>query len=463
MKSWFLSLIPVITVLSLSPSWVNAKPQKNIAQNVQDRAAQILSDEESQKYIPTPSIIPRLDIPTSAPLVIDIPQWDITRIFSSARGYMANSYTKPAYLQTLITKDGKRTITWEAIPYMIAPQSFINGDDTQDATLIHLLRQRLPDGRLGTWRWPIESLDISVEIIWVSKYAKIADDILIEKSLWAGTQFRIRDKNGVDYTVLATKYPQKGTSVPNIQTPYSEGLATPIVIEQGKKYFDSLTKQAQKDIMNVSWNSPELREYGSIMTQILGFVENINPTHLKLPEKYKDQIFAREMDKVLALLWANGAWAFRRSSQAWASGIMQIIGPTFTTLQSLYPSELFRSGFESISGNHRVSLLAAKAHIEMQWAEYRKRPKLYEWLIWPGKPYVPYVIAAGYNSNNFDRAKELEGIIVAHPKWTPAQIIEEFYYKLRMPRWNPDETRAYMQKVWYVIVALGFDFARLPL
>jgi hypothetical protein len=106
----------------------------------------------------------------------------------------------------------------------------------------------------------------------------------------------------VDYTVLATKYPQKGTSVPNIQTPYSEGLATPIVIEQGKKYFDSLTKQAQKDIMNVSWNSPELREYGSIMTQILGFVENINPTHLKLPEKYKDQIFAREMDKVLALL-----------------------------------------------------------------------------------------------------------------------------------------------------------------
>lgn len=89
----------------------------------------------------------------------------------------------------------------------------------------------------------------------------------------------------------------------NIQTPYSSrGLAMPEVIKKGKEYLSSLKKQAQDDIISVSWNSRELQEYGSTMVEILGLVENINPTHLHLPERYKKQIFDYEIEKVFALL-----------------------------------------------------------------------------------------------------------------------------------------------------------------
>lgn len=76
----------------------------------------------------------------------------------------------------------------------------------------------------------------------------------------------------------------------------------PEVIKKGKEYLSSLKKQAQDDIISVSWNSRELQEYGSTMVEILGLVENINPTHLHLPERYKKQIFDYEIEKVFALL-----------------------------------------------------------------------------------------------------------------------------------------------------------------
>ena len=78
---------------------------------------------------------------------------------------MEKSYRKPKSLEKIITKEGKNTLTWEAIPYIIAEQRFIESDPTTDALLIHMLRQRLPDGRLGAWRGPIESTQFSVEIV----------------------------------------------------------------------------------------------------------------------------------------------------------------------------------------------------------------------------------------------------------------------------------------------------------
>ena len=94
---------------------------------------------------------------------------------------------------------------------------------------------------------------------------------------------------------------------------------------------------------------------------------------------------------------------------------MQIIGPTFIYLHSRYLKPFLHDGFETITANHRTAMFAAKAHIEMQWEEYRKRPKLYAWLIGEGKSYAPYILAAGYNSNNFHRANEIERIIVESP------------------------------------------------
>jgi hypothetical protein len=113
---------------------------------------------------------------------------------------------------------------------------------------------------------------------------------------------------------------------------------------------------------------------------------------------------------------------------------MQIIGPTFKYLYSRYLKDILHDGFEVVTGNHRTAIITAKAHIEMQWEEYRKRPLLYNWLMGPGKQYVPYVLAAGYNSNNFHRAKELEDIIRNNILKTPKEIMRLFYERLYMPR-----------------------------
>lgn len=77
-----------------------------------------------------------------------------------------------------------------------------------------------------------------------------------------------------------------------------------------------MIKQAQEDVEKTPWNSPELQEYGSIMIEILGLVENMNPPHLLLSSEKKDALVAREMIKVYALLGANEDRAFRRSSKA---------------------------------------------------------------------------------------------------------------------------------------------------
>lgn len=57
------------------------------------------------------------------------------------------------------------------------------------------------------------------------------------KSLGAGTNFQIFDnqmpnRDGEEYIVLATRYPQFRQNEPNIQTPFSEGLASRGMIDR---------------------------------------------------------------------------------------------------------------------------------------------------------------------------------------------------------------------------------------
>jgi hypothetical protein len=83
------------------------------------------------------------------------------------------------------------------------------------------------------------------------------------KSLGAGTNFRITDPtnnftfdgSSQEYIVLATRYPQFGQKEPNIQTPFSEGLASPQMIERGKQYFEELQATVTKHLANAPWAS----------------------------------------------------------------------------------------------------------------------------------------------------------------------------------------------------------------
>ena len=59
--------------------------------------------------------------------------------------------------------------------------------------------------------------------------------------------------------------------------------------------------------------------------------------------------------------------------------------------------------------SHRASVLTAYAHLDRQMRDYRalRDQSAYEWLLSEGKMYSPYILAAGYNSNNTGRVGDL--------------------------------------------------------
>ena len=152
------------------------------------------------------------------------------------------------------------------------------------------------------------------------------------------------------------------------------------------------------------------------LVKALIYVENMNEVNVHASRKNREIFFRSEAHKVAVLSGANGKDAFRRGSEAGAKGIVQITkqahegyGNGKLGLRDEYKHREIPYDFHEMIESHRASVLTAYAHLDRQMREYRDHPdkSAYEWLISEGKMYSPYILAAGYNSNNTGRVGDL--------------------------------------------------------
>jgi hypothetical protein len=303
---------------------------------------------------------------------------------------MRDEYRKPTQWRHLETPRRWES-AWEIIPYMIAPESILGDRASGSPQIIHMARRKNPNSKnpynaLLEWRWPLEPTGISAEVIWVAPTARSVDHELTEKSLWAGTNFDFRGSSGKRYVVLATRYTQYLVKEPNIQTPFSEALMTPDIIEAWKGYFDTLHLQWDQDFQSASWSSPELRTFLLPLVKGLSSVENMNAAHPRATTYEARSLFSREMNKFYALLAVNWAYAFRRGSNAGAKWLLQITlwawegfknraWKKYSWLRDEFLHSLFhkKTPFADIVGDHRKSTLVALAHLTRQVRDYSQK------------------------------------------------------------------------------------------
>lgn len=468
----------------VSPSVFAKKPKSAHTANwVQDATMRIASGEIRPEYLPQPTRIQKIEgTPSESLHIHSINQGNtIAWLFSSAREFFRNQYLWTQYEQRKKILE-KKYGWYEIIPYIIAPASVVD-DRTQEADIeiIYMARRRNPapksaDDWLMEWIWPLESR-FDIDIIGVAPKAKTYGDILRSKTLWAGTNFQIYDTSTPwddarwkQYVVLATRYPQYGEKEPNIQTPFSEWLAMPSVLQNGKQYFHDLQTEVTKDLVNASWalTLRDIEWYKIIQGLIITENMSIAPSWLSEWEELK--FYERELIKVYALLWANGKDAFQRKSSAWAKGIVQFTEGAWngrgeewdkkvnkwvrTGIRHHYllPGYSVNPDYLTMISDHKTSILAACAHVTSQYREYQ-RSATYSWFRDIDTLYKQVILAAGYNSNNTQRITDLSRVYQNGSGWI-ASIVERFYRILTNE--YAEETRGYMRKFLFALKALWY-------
>jgi hypothetical protein len=378
---------------------------------------------------------------------------------------------------------------WEIIPYVIMPQSElikyarrlpdtvpsivelvngINQKDIRGAQIIHIARRINPDKnataneRLREWMWPLDARDIESTLI-----GDTSDvwDLWAQQnrmSLGAWSILDLRDKQGNQYAILATRYPiGKGAFM--IQTPYSPGIDIPETRSSWEKYFSEIHSQAERDLVTTPWLSDDTRRFAPRLVRALSIIENMHEIYDKtLSYATLEIFFDTQLDRFWTLLGVNRWDAFRRKSSADAHWILQYTPKTYEWvinpltgekapgIRDKYPHPAMPYDFSEMTRSHRGSLIAAYAHIEDQMWQYRNNYKnAYEWLMRVDPKYAIIILATGYNSGNSGRARELENIVVNNPSLQPAEIMERFYKWL----WNSgaEETRGYIIKIEYIL------------
>lgn len=412
---------------------------------------------------------------------------DTTEIFRNARAYF-EKYKVPERFREL------EKSWWEIIPYIIASEKSLplltregvaaklsesirspqmltpdTSSTLESPRIIHMARRRNPTPNekkpandwLLDWMWPLDAPGISSKIIWVDPLKLWKWWASAAKSLGAGSILALEGSGGESYIVLATRYPNYPKwSTYNIQTPYSSGLDTPELRHLGEKYLTSLITQGERDLMMLEMkNTPAI--WGDMtLVKALIYVENMNEVNISASRKEREIFFRSEARKVAVLCGANGKDAFRRGSEAGAKGIVQITNWAHIWhlkkswernpgLRDEYKHREIPYDFHEMIESHRASVLTAYAHLDRQMREYRDHPdkSAYQWLLSEGKMYAPYILAAGYNSNNTGRVGDLLMVLRWNPP--PEVVMQRFYHGLTNE--FAEETRGYMKKVEYVM------------
>ncbi len=471
-------ILTSILAASLGISSPDAQAKKRV-DKTWAQVVHTLDEKKPRVFTPTSTPIPPYESPslvTMKSIIIDLPrEGDIPTFFRQAREYLSLNYdTLDSYNQLAWDLPW-----WEIIPYLVAPSSLLKDRKAWNIHIVYLARKRNPkptgpDDWLQEWRVISDDLQLKVDMVGVAPNAKIDADALRAKSNGVGTDFRIRDMKGEEYIILATRYPWFHKDLPKVHTPFSEGLVTPEAIEVWKQYFGELSAGLMKDLAGAWRVSAELWELGwSRLLQSLMLVENMSVAHPSSSQEDERIIYERAIKKFFILLGLNRENAFLLKSSAWARGIMQITkgasdGYTFANgskskwLRETHYHPLFDGkSFADIVSDHRLSLILWYMHLERQLEGYmQKTHQAYKWLSSKGKDSVYYILAAGYNSNNDDRLSELDRYLktTTHPEW----IMRMFYSGMRMkPEWVA-ETQGYMRKLYYAMVALGYNIPELP-
>ena len=436
-----------------------------------------------RNILPTSTDIPRSGIPYSEEEVsAKKPARSAVEVFREARVYLEN-YQTPSRFHEL-EKRG-----WEIIPYMIVSGSYFplmtrdgvwasiresirtpqvfTSEMPGSPRIIHMARKRNPspnakkpaDDWLLEWMWPLDAPHISAKIVGVDPIHLGKGWSTAAKSLGAGTVLQF-DSASQSYIVLATRYPNYPKwSLPNIQTPYSAWLDTPEFRYFWEKYLSELISQGERDLMTLDTkNTPIVADM--TLVKALIYVENMHEVNVSARREDRNLFFAGESQKISALLGANTTDAFNRGSHAWAKGIIQITNNAYlghpkatwgrrSWLRDEYIHPAIPMEFPDMTKSHRASLLIAYGHLDRQLREYRDHsdPSAYEWLVWVWKSYAPYILAAGYNSNNTGRVGDLLIALRWHP--SPEEVMKRFYQSLTNK--FPEETRGYMKKLEYVM------------
>lgn len=513
MKFWS-PLIPLFTAASLSiaiPS-LEAKPKKDITQKTQDGVVKILSEQESARYLPSPTRVPKFTFPdergaNTTPQIIELSTNEsLTGFFQTARSFMEEKYKYPTDWEHLYWayhsdyKNGKNTSKdkWVIIPFIIVEQNDLNPEIWEASKkikgkLVHLARRQNPSPTWSKdwvleWNWTLEKTDLTAEITGIAASAKTEEEASIKKSNGAGTPVSFYDGSNKQYVVLASKYPLF-QEPPKITTPFSRGAITKPIFQAGFEYFSRLKEQWFADLKGIAWWERN-KEMQSIVSDTIGallFVENMNVLNLGLTKNYRKEGYKWEFQKVLAelcSLWvdwlkksspANAKWPFQITFKAW-SGYKVFNKTTWQWeskpgLKDSHSHPLFSNTtvsdnevFNKIVLDHRSAIVLAHAHIVRQIEEYKNKPKAYKWLTWEWAAYAIYIIAAGYNSNNTHRSWELEQILTIYPSLTPKEIVKKFYLWITMGKyWNPNETRWYLKKLEEAIGELKLPYAPMEL
>ncbi len=347
-------------------------------------------------------------------------------LIEEARAYLSWQYSTPKWLEGV--KD-----RYFIIPYMIR-------EADGGARLIHIGRERNSKNIMpGDFTTALDAPELSISIV--------------GRENGLATNLDIRDKDGKVLPILAVRYPiHRETGFQDyVYTPYTEALKTPEILYAGKTHFEHIHTRGAIDVANIPWLDAEVAKIAPNIIRGLMITESMDPTAYNwLNEQEKQGTMKHQVDRFYTLLSANGDMAFRRTSSMWANGIIQFIEPTWKVLSELYPHPLVEKDFATGAKNHRSSIIMAYAHLQMEHDAYMKVDIVREWVKWSGKPYLPYLLAAWYNSNNYNRTKELAAILKSHPDKKPPEIMRLFIAWF-MPASVQNETPMYLEKFEHVM------------
>ena len=335
----------------------------------------------------------------------------------------------------------------ELIQAESVPQNMRNDEGIPPRVrIIHLARKRWGNGGYP-WEflWPLDAWDLSAQVNWAPK--------------WIATELIISDKDGRKYPIVATKYPIRDKEKwfrDVISSPFEPGTQVPENLMYGKLYTSFLMSHVHSLLRNnpPAWLPLERLDLFGQVLHGLSLIENMDPSEYpKMKDDDRRSLMYEQVDRVFTILWLNGPEAFRRDSSAWARGMLQIIEPTWNQLRRDYPHPTTEREFRDGAIDHVASGIMAYAHLTQEYREYIKYPRIKAFFENGWEKYLPYLLAAGYNSNVSGRASELDRILSF--KWggkilpkTPEEFFQVFFLNMRHA--NPKETEWYMKKFEFV-------------
>jgi hypothetical protein len=312
--------------------------------------------------------------------------------------------------------------------------------------IIHMARKKSGNGGYP-WEFvgPLDASDLTVSIV--------------GKPRGLATELIIRDEKWRQYPIVATRYPirdkEKGFREV-ITSPYEPGTMTEENLAYGQLYSAFLFARVEWELLRnpPSWLPKELLPLFSDVIRGISLIENMDPSeYQKLDDTKRSELMSEQIDRIYAILWLNGPLSFRRDSSAWARGFYQIIEPTWNQLRRDYPHPLTDKEFQTGAIDHMPACIMAYAHLTQEYKEYMKYPRIQSYFANGWEKYLPYFLAAWYNSNVSGRAAELDRILSFKgggkilPR-SPDEVFSLFFLNMRHA--NPKETEWYMKKLEFV-------------